>query len=138
MAEGASLTLPKDLIEATINQHVQAAVAAALADKAQILQMAVGRVLTEKVDTDLKPCSYGSAKPFIEMAVQKSIRDAVQTVLNEELAKHHEAIKAELARQIGAKNSPLLKLMVESMASGMVKAAENRWSFTVKYAGSGD
>lgn len=137
MAEGASLTLPKDLIEATINQHVQAAVCAALADKAQILQMAVGRVLTEKVDSDLKPCTWQGAKPFIEMAVQKSIRDSVQAVLNEELAKHHEAIKAELARQISAKNSPLLKLMVESLATGMVKASQNQWSFKVEYGGPG-
>lgn len=138
MAEGASLTLPKDLIEATINQHVQAAVCAALADKSTILQMAVGRVLTEKVDDRLQPSSYSNSKPFIEMAVQQSIRDSVQKVLNEELAKHHEAIKAELARQVSAKNSPLLKLMVESMATGMVKAAENKWSFKVLYGGSGD
>jgi hypothetical protein len=137
MAEGASLTLPKDLIEATINQHVQAAVCAALADKTQILQMAVGRVLTEKVDSDLNPCTWQGAKPFIEMAVQKSIRDSVQAVLNEELAKHHEAIKTELARQLSAKNSPLLKLMVESLATGMVKASQNHWSFKVEYGGPG-
>lgn len=131
MAEQATLQLPKDLIEAAINQNVQAAVCAALADKSQILQMAVGQVLTGKVDSEGKPCTYSSAQPFIQWAVHASIKKAVQSVLEVELAKHHDAIRAEIARQITAKNSPLLKQLVEAMATGMVKATESKWTFSV-------
>lgn len=134
MADNATLQLPRDLIEGAINAHIQTALAAALGDKAKILETAVAQVLTAKVDSEGKPGrGYGHDVEFIQWAVRDCVMKAVREALQQEITKHEAVIKKHIAEQLSRKNSPLLKQLVDTMTTGMVSAASDRWRLTVSY-----
>ena len=134
MSENATLQLPRDLIEGAINSHVQAAIAAALGDKAKILETAVAQVLTAKVDSEGKPGrGYGHDFEFIQWAVRDCIHKAVRQCLQAEIAKHQDTIRKNIAEQLAKKNSPLLKQLVETMTTGLVSVASDKWRLSVTY-----
>ena len=130
--ETATLQLPKDLIEAAINQHVQVAIAQAMGGRASILEQAVKQVLTAKVDNEGKPSrGYGNDIEFIQWAVRDTLQKAVKETLNAEIANHKEAIRKSIVELLSRKNSPLIKQMAEVMTAGIVSAASSRWNLTV-------
>lgn len=130
--EGATLQLPKDLVEAAINQHVQIAMAQALGGQQRLLTQAVHQVLTSKVDSDGKPGrGYGSDREFITWAVDDALKSAVRRILEEELVKYEEDLRKNIADQLSRKNSPLVKQLAEGIVKGVISAAQNKYSFTV-------
>lgn len=133
--EGASLTLPKDLIEAAINQHVALAVTKAFDGHSMIITKVVQTVLAEKVGHDGKPDTYARDRgiPWAEWAMQKAIKDAVQKAIAEEVAKHEDALRTHIAAQIRNPKSPLFKQLVDSLTGGMVKVASDKWRVSVSY-----
>jgi phosphoglycerate-specific signal transduction histidine kinase len=133
--EGASLTLPKDLIEAAINQHVSMAVTKALDGHTMIVQKVVQAVLQEKVGDNGMPDRYDPKRgiPWVEWAMRKAIQDAVQAALSEEVKKHEEAFRTQIAAQMRNSKSPLFKQVVDSLTGGMVKVASDKWRVSVSY-----
>jgi len=131
--EDATLKLPKDLLESAIRDNVALAVASAMGDGSRILTEAVSRVLTQRVDSDGKPTnsSYGAVQTYVQWLVNTAIRKAVADCLVSEVGKHEEAIRAEIARQLSLKKSPLLKQLTDAMTTGVIRATENKWRFTV-------
>jgi len=130
--ETATLQLPKDLIEAAINQHVQVAIAQAMGGRANILEQAVKQVLTAKVDSEGKPSrGYGNDIEFIQWAVRDTLQKAVKETLNAEIVNHKEAIRKAIVELLSRKNSPLIKQMAEVMTAGMVDIASSQWRLTV-------
>lgn len=129
----ASLQIPKEMIESAIRTHVAAAIADAFGEKNAILNMAVGRVINQRVDSEGKPSTYSrdSDRPWIEWAIGETVRESVKSVLSEELAKQQDRIRAEISAQLQKKNSPLLKMLVESMANSITEIAGNRYRMTV-------
>lgn len=132
--ETATLQLPKDLIEAAINQQVQAAMAKALGASNRVLDMAVHQVLTSKVDESGKACSYGRME-FIQWAVQDTMKTAIKEALNAEISKYKDRIHEQLVSELQKKNSPLLKRLVAGMVDGTVAGIADKYRLTINFDG---
>jgi phage baseplate assembly protein W len=132
--ETATLQLPKDLIEAAIQQNVAAAMAKAMGGYSSLMAEAVNRVLNQKVDDDGKPSNYSSNIPFIQWAVNDALRKAVQDALAQEVVKYEAEVRRQIVEQLGKKNSPIVKQLVENMTSGLIEAATNKYRLTVTVA----
>lgn len=130
--DGASLTLPKDLIEGAIKQHVALAVSSALDGNRTLVTGLINAILTQKVDDAGKPGTYSSNKPFLEWAVASAIRAAVQQAVTEEVGKRNAEIREHIAAQLKNSRSPLFRNFVDAMADGITKAAANKYQLTVK------
>ena len=131
--EGASLTLPKDLIEGAISQHVALAVANAFGSHSVIITRVVQQVLAQKVGNDGQPSKYGNdTMTFVQWAMQDALKKAVQDALVDEIKKHEADIRQQIATQLRSTRSPLVRQLVENMASGIVEAASNKYRLTVK------
>lgn len=130
-----SLTIPKDIIEPIVKAHMQAALAEALGDKSKLLEQMAAQVLNAKVDCNGRPPSYRSdeAGTFIEVTLANELREAVRTVLREELDKHKERIRAAIVAELQKKNSPIVKAMVEGLLTGVVTNGL-AYALTVKVA----
>jgi len=129
--ETASLQLPKDLIEAAINQQLNVAMAAAFVDKDRVIRDCVTRVLNQKVNEKLEPSSYSYDKPFVEVALGQALRRAVTESLKEQIELYKESIKEQLASELGKKNSPVVKKLAAAMVDGFTKAATESFRLTI-------
>lgn len=129
--ENATLQLPKDLIEAVINQEIQKSIALALSDK-QVFIQAVTSVLTSKVDGDGKYTNDSwRSRPYIEHAVDTAIKQAVKDVIATEIVSFKEQIKTLIAADLKRKNSPLLQNLVDVMTKGIVDASASSYRLEV-------
>lgn len=123
MAEPASLTLPRDLIEPIINAHIQAALAEALGSKSDLLAKMAGQILNAPVTAGGNPCnssSYEKAGTFIEVSLRLAMQKAFRELMEAELEKHKETLKAHLTAELKKANSPLTRALVEGMCKGVV------------------
>jgi hypothetical protein len=130
MAE-PTFQIPKDVIEPIITAHIAAAVSAALAGRERIVEMTVSQLLNMKVDSEGKPSSYDRGQTFIQWVMNDTLRKAVRDIMTEELKKHEAIIRAELASQLTAKKSPLLKQLIEQLTTGLVTAASSTYRLNV-------
>ena len=131
MSDNPTFQIPKDVIEPIIQAHVSRAVCEALSGREQLIDRAVTRILTQKVDDTGKPSTYGNAVPFVEWAMVTAIKVAVKEALQEEVGKHKAALKATIIKQLQRQNSPLVKKLVEAMTTGVIDAATSQWRLTV-------
>ena len=121
MAENATLALPKDLIEPIIQTHIQAALAEAF-DKNAIISKMAWQILNQKVDSTGKPADreYNVAGTFLEVSINKMMREAFTEMLAGEMEKHKETLKVYLAKEMGKSNSKLVKAIAEGLVEGLV------------------
>ena len=121
MAENATLALPKDLIEPIIQAHIQTALAEAF-DKEAIISKIAWQILNQKVNSDGKPADreYSVAGTFLEVSVNKMLREAFTQMLSEEMEKHKETLKTYLTKEMGKSNSKLVKAIAEGLVEGLV------------------
>lgn len=129
--ETATLQLPKDLIEAAIQQNVAAAMTKAMGGYSSLMSEAVNRVLNQKVGGDGQPSNYSTSTTFIQWAVSDALRKAVQTALAEEVIKYESEVRRQIVEQLSRKNSPIVKQLVENMTKGLIEAATNKYRLTV-------
>lgn len=129
------MTIPKDIIEPIVKAHIQAALAEALGDKSHLLEQMATQVLSAKVDYKGNPPRYSSdeAGTFIEVTLANELREAVRSVLREELGKHKERMRAAIVAELEKKNSPIVKAMVEGLLTGVVTNGLE-YALTVKLA----
>ncbi len=130
MAEDATLKLPKDLIDSIVKVQVSQAMTDALGGSDQIIKELVHQVLNVSVDRDGKACNYSGSMPYITYLMQKSLTESIKAILMEELEKHEKAIRAAIAAELGKKNSPLVKQLVEGMSTGLLASVSDRYRFT--------
>lgn len=123
MAEPATLNLPKDLIEPIIHAHIQAALAEALGSKSDLLGKMAWQILNQTVNNSGNPVnasSYEKAGTFIEVNLRLAMQKAFRELLEAELEKHKETLKAHLTAELKKANSPLTKALVKGMCEGVV------------------
>lgn len=132
MSDTATLKLPKDLVEASIEKALREAVAVQLVDKDLLIQKIAREILNEKVDSSGKPSRYSSAEPFLEWACSEKIREALMEVFQEELEKRKGLLKEALRAELQKKNSPIVKSLINATAEGLIDATKNRWKFNLQ------
>ena len=134
--ETATLKLPKDLIDAAIKHHVRAAFIQAFNGKDAITDKFVSGILNLKVDSEGKPSRYDSKsdKLYINYLLESTMKKAIKEVMEEEIEKYKVEIKKSIADQLKSKNSPLIKTLVESMCTGMINAAGNKYYMNVSFS----
>lgn len=110
--------IPKEIINPIIQAHVTEAVMKAL-DGQQLVTRAIAHVLTTKVDSNGQLSRYNSEndRPWIDWVIGECIRKAAVAAIESELAgaESQERIRAEIAAQLGKKNSPLVRQLIEGM-----------------------
>lgn len=133
MADQATLQIPQDILRPLIEAKVHESLAGALGDQSGILRRVVDAVINVKVDSEGKVDTYGSSRgyTFIQWLVEDCLKKAVRKAIESELEKHQEIIKAALIAEFRKKNSPLIKQLVEQMATGMTAAVANKYRFNV-------
>jgi hypothetical protein len=65
--------------------------------------------------------------------MEKTIREATEEVLSQELGKHKEAIRAQLITLLSKKNGPMIKQLVDGMISGVVKSDGLKYRINVSF-----
>lgn len=133
MNETASVNIPKDMIEPVIKAHIQAAIVSALGDGRALIEAAVQRILTEKVDENGKPSSYSNARPLADFLLRQCIQTAAKEVILEELPKHKEAIRASIKANLARRNSPLIKQFVNGMVGALTNADRLKYRIQVDF-----
>lgn len=131
----ATLQMPRDLIEAAVRQNVSAAVIAAFKEHPQIIEKLVLHVLNQQVTSSGKVSSISYANRFnlIDVLAGNAIREMVRETLSVEVQKYKDHVRENIIAALRRKNSPLLKQLAESMASGIVSASTSKWRMTVEF-----
>lgn len=125
--------IPTDVIEPIIQAHVTTAIITALGGHQHLMERAITGVLTQKVNSEGKPSNYGSDIQYIQWAMQTAVTNAVTKVLQEEVAKQEDQIRALLTAELRKSKSPLVKQLIEGMTKGVVNATQNKWQIKVSY-----
>lgn len=133
--DSATVQIPQDIIEPIIQARVQAAVIAALDEGGaqKLIERAVSAVLTEKVGIDGKKPSYASSSdvPWLNWLMQDCLKRTVRKIIEDEIPKHEEAIRAYLVKELQRKNSPLLKQFVEGLIGKLTDPYNFKYNLTV-------
>ena len=133
MADNPTFQIPKDVIEPIIQAHVAAAVTAALSGQDQLMNKAVFMVLNQKVDSDGKPSSgyYSNEITFIQWAMRNAVRKATEAAIVEEVAKHADVIRKNIADQLKMSKSPLVQALVQGLVKNLVDPQTLKYRLTV-------
>lgn len=123
--------IPKDIINPIIQASVNEAVIRALDGPQQLVTKAIAGVLQMTVDSEGKPCSYGSSRPWIDWVIGDCIKKAARAAIEEFMVTEKDRIKAELVLQLSKKNSPLVKQLVEQMAGAISSESNLKWHLNV-------
>ena len=124
MGETMSLKINEDVVRAVIEEKVAEAVGLATVDKDRVMAQLIDKMLNLRVDSDGKPCTYGSAVPFIEYASREAMQRAVRVALEKAFAEQEKAITALVVKQIASNKNKLAKALV----GGMKDSLTSRWS----------
>jgi hypothetical protein len=135
---GATIEIPKDVLQPIIEARVTAALSEALAgdNKQNLLEMIVDRVLSAKVDDRGEPDRYNSshATTALEWMVRKALKEAVSESIKEALQSHKETLREALVAELQRSKSKLVQHLARSMVEGMAKTAESAsYRFSVEY-----
>jgi hypothetical protein len=130
MAE-PTFQIPKEIIEPIVQSHVAAAVANALGGREQIVHKVVEEILTTKVDQNGQKSHYSSAMPWIQWLAQDCIKNAVKEAMTAEVAKHQEALKVAMKKELTNAKSPLVKKLVDAMVNGLTNENTLKWRLTI-------
>lgn len=114
-------------IEKVVEAAVQAQVQKMIVESLEGVEGLVGRLVAAAMQQNVKDGSSYREIPFI----QKLCRDTVQTAATEAMkawmADHHDALRAEVERQLTAQKKEIASALVLSLA----KAAGSAYSFKV-------
>lgn len=125
--------IPKEIITPIIQAHINDAVIKALDGPSNIVTTAILSVINMKVDSEGKPSHYSDGRPWIDWCIGRAIRDAAQSAVQKVVGEHRTVIEEALILQLQKKNSPLVKQMVETMATGLTQAVVGKWNFHVSF-----
>lgn len=131
---GPTLNIPQDVINPIIQANISAAILAAMGDGSKVMANAIASVLSTKVDPNSGNLSnYNSSNtvPWIDWMLGQAVRESAKTAIIEYLAGQQEEVKKHLAAELGKKNSPLAKSLVEAMAKGMADQNALRYQISV-------
>ena len=132
MTDNATVQIPNDVLTPIIEAKITEALSGALGNNAQLLRLAVEKVLTQKVDTDGKPSrGYGNDVAFIDYITSNALREAVKVAVQEALTAQKEIVRAALLRELQRKNSPFVKQLVTGMIEGTFDASRIKYGVTV-------
>jgi hypothetical protein len=137
MADNPTFQIPKDVIEPIITANVAAAVLAAFADKSKLMEIAVSKVLTAKVEKDSgKPTTSDYyATTYIQWLMENVVKNAVAEAIKEQVGLHKEALKKAIATELGIskKYSPLAKQLINGMCEAMSHPDLLRYRIKVEF-----
>lgn len=121
MADQATLQIPQDVLKPIIEARVTEALAGALGPHSKVLEKVVAAVLSVRVNERGEKDTYGrsNSPTFLEWLLEDALKKCVRTVLEDEVMKHKEMIKAALTNEFKKKNSPIVKQLIESMAGAI-------------------
>jgi hypothetical protein len=128
-----TFNIPRDVIEPIIQAQISTAVLAALQPTGRVLEQAVAAVLQMKIDADGKPDRYNDSRSrswidwVVADAIQKSARQAIEEFLKNE----QPAIRAGIAKQLAARNSPLARQLIDGMLKGITSESTLKYHIQV-------
>lgn len=128
-AEDPTFKIPRDVIQPIIEAKVAAALVEALGNQQWLVQNCIAKVLDEKVnDNGGKAESYCADRSptFLQWALRSCIQVQVKKILEEQVAQHKDVIAKSLKAELGKKNSPLVKQLIEGMTTGFSRSLQFR------------
>ena len=131
--QSTTFSLPKDLVEGALKQHIALALSQAMSDEGgtnKLVDKMINEALYKKVkktngSTDISSYDERSKNvtTWVEFAVSKIIREQFLKMLHQELSAMEKPIKEMLTKELTKSRSPLLKMLVKSMAEGMINTS---------------
>jgi hypothetical protein len=126
-----TLQVSPDLVRPVIEQKIQAAIVAALAEgkESAMLSAIVGRVLAQKVDSEGKVSRYDSYndREYVRWLCETAIRDCARRAVQE----WAESNKAKIEKQMQAELSRRSAGMAKVFMDGLLKSMQSSWTFKV-------
>lgn len=130
--------IPSDVIAPIIQAHVSTAVGQALDGHKALIDGLIAQILNAPVDREGKVAHYATGTTYIQHLMQKVVRDAVESTLKTELAKHQDTLRKHLVRELTNSKSPLVKQLVEGMLGALTDPGALKYRLSVTYDQKGD
>lgn len=121
MADGATVAIPKDVIEPIVQARIQAGIVEALSRSQDLIEAAVTAALTQKVDRSGKVSGYNSENKYtlLESLANQYIQEAARKALNEHLVSAADAIRVRVRKELEKKSSVLAAALVDGLAKSV-------------------
>ena len=127
MGDVVSMSVPEKVVANIVQAEVSTRVAEALKGNDEIVRKIVDAALKLKVDDRGQPCSYSSARPYIEHIAVQAIRDAANDAMKDYVQGNKEKIKKEVEKQLKASTNKL----VQAFMDAVVEQATSCYRFNV-------
>lgn len=129
----ASVNIPKDVIEPIVQAQIKMAIIAALENHRGLVADSVAKVLNTKVNERGIVSQYSSDNKFLwlDQTLSLTIREVAKKTIEEWLEGNKKIIEAHLRAELAKKNSPLVKQLIQGMASGMVDMGASGYRINV-------
>lgn len=125
------IDIDKALIEKNVTDLVASAIANALGDKEEIVNMAVTKIITSYVDESGAPCSRDKwrAKPYLqhvaEQCVIRTVREQIRAYVDENRAIFAEEVKKQMSQK------KFRESMAGSFLNAVLERATSEWKMPI-------
>ena len=128
---GMTLNVSEDLVRPVIEQKIQSAIVAELtkSDNGAFINGIVGRILSQKVDSDGKPSnySYDRERSYIEWLCTKAVRECAAKAIEEWLDGNKDKMRKHIQSELAKRSESMAQVFME----GLVGAVKSKWDFKV-------
>jgi len=130
--ENSTIQIPKDVIAPIVKNKIEQELISALGNKDQLIELVVGQIMNQKVDTDGRPSNYSSNKTMAEYIINRTINEASKEVMNEVIKENKDLIKKSIKKILQSQKG--ISGIAQNMVDAMTKGTEYRVTthFTLK------
>lgn len=117
-----NLEISKEIVKPIVEAKVNAAIIEALNGHEQLIEAAVARVLSTKVDSKGNPDTYGysSSITFMQWLCKDAITAAAREAIREWITQNRQKMVDEFLKQIRKKDSMFAKAFVDGLGKAVV------------------
>jgi len=132
--QDVSLTISQDIVKPIVEAKIKEALIKSFGEnKEDVLNRIIDDFLSQKVDINGKVNNYNSENKYsyADILIRKMINSALSDAVKEWAKNNSDKIKDALCEKLNQKTS--MKKMANSIMSGLLKATENKWTFSTEF-----
>lgn len=127
-----NLGISDELVKPIVDKHIKAAVTAAMGGSDKLVEKTVDMIMNTKVNSEGKVSQYSSENRFtlLEWILTSRIKDAVQTVVVEEINKVSTQIRDSIIKKLRSEKGS--SMMADALLSCFLNTLESKWYSTIQ------
>jgi len=131
MKDEIEFKISEGLIKPIIQSKINAAIVEAMGGHEKMIVDMVSAFMNQKVDSDGKSSSYGSAKPRFEQIAHKLLEEAIKEALSGYFQAKKDVLAKEVEKFFSSKKGS--SLLTEAILKGILLGLGDRWRTTITF-----